>query len=916
MSEEAKREVSLFQNTYAMIQDGSKGIVKVCVGPLNVTLSGQDRPVVFDTKKRSFVPVTRLEDAICISPFAEQGSYVELLNPAKNNSHPGDGNQNHNPPELEIGRKINVQGPKQFALWPGQVATVIPGHHLRSNQYLLCRVYDEDEARNNWGKAVVKVASKLVDPGESASEEEKKKYLAALEEEKKNPVAAMPQPDLTIGKMFIIKGTDVSFFIPPTGITVIPEKEENGTQYYARDALTLEQLEYAVLVDESGKKRYPRGPAVVFPAPTERFMEQRNDKGQATRKIAAIEMNPLQGLHLKVTADFDDEIVKKDGTKEIVKRRTGEELFLTGEQYPIFYPREELSAIKYDGKSKHFATAVPKGEGRYVMDRMKAKIETVLGEIMLLPDPRTQIIVQRVISDEECMELFPGNAEALEYNRRLRPLLSRTPTTRGLTLSEGDVERGLSKGERMRGTPGSTKGGVNSGVAVAGGADVEYANYLSAPIASNALAMDASNVSRDQNYVGDQMERGSTYTKPRTITLDTKYQGVLTAQLWNGFAALVVSKSGGRRVEVGPKPVLLAYDEMLEPLSFSTGKPKSTDKLMRSRYLQIENFVTDIIEVETSDHVKIELKVSYRVNFVGDTDEERMKWFSVQNYVKYLCDHGKSVVKAAARKLPVSEFYQNSTEIVRDIVLGKQGTDGKRQGMFFEENNLKVRDIEVLGAPIKDERIRKLLDDTQHEVVQTNITLQSAKRRLEVSKENEKINQETSRIVAETQMTRNEIEKGLLESQLSLALLKLGNELQKVEEERKLAQEQSGLEELQVTAELHRAKLASDQTLALRQQEQNQKIELLKAEAEAIVTKFKAVEGNFTTALLQLSSNETVIKVSEAMNIQRVLGGENIADTLAKAFPNGVLAPFVKALTTGVPPVAQNGSSSTAQPRV
>src|SRR6267154_4802970 len=821
MSEEAKREVSLFQNTYAMIQDGSKGIVKVCVGPLNVTLSGQDRPVVFDTKKRSFVPVPRLEDAICISPYAEQGSYVELWNPTKKGEQPSDGNQNPNPPELEIGRKINVQGPKQFALWPGQVATVIPGHHLRSNQFLLCRVYDEDEAKKNWGSAVLKAASKLAPPAPDASEEEQKKYQAALAEEAKKPThVALPQPDLIIGKMFIIRGTDVSFFIPPTGITVIPEREENGSQFYARDALTLEQLEYAVLVDENGKKRYPRGPSVVFPAPTERFMEQKED-GRQSKRHRAMEMNPLQGIHLKVTADFED------GTE---KRKAGEELFLTGDKYPIFFPREELAVLKYDGKTKSFATAITKGEGRYLMDRISGAIELVRGEKMLLPDPRTQVIVLRPLSDDECGLLYPGNMEALEYNRELRRMADNAPTTRAGLLSEGDAARGFNKGERMRGVPGATA--AAAAAVVAGG--VMYSS-------SNAMAMDASQQSRDQNYSGDALERSSTYTKPRTITLGAKYQGAVGVQLWNGFAAMIVSKEGGRRVEVGPKPLLLEYDEMLEVLAFSTGKPKSTDKLQRSMYLQIENFVTDLILVETSDHVQIELKLSYRVNFTGETEEERVKWFAVQNYVKYLCDHAKSVIKAAARKFPVADFYANSTEIIRDIVLGKPDVkDGKRAGMFFEDNNLKVRDVEVLGAPIKDESIRALLDKTQHDVVKNNIELQASRRRLETTRENEQINQETSRIEAETQMTRNEINKELLASELTLTLLKLANELQKVGEERKVESEKADLAEQGVVAELHREKLSADQNISLKQQEQAQRIELLKIEAEVVVSKFKA----------------------------------------------------------------------------
>lgn len=47
-----------------------------------------------------------------------------------------------NSPTLKIGRKVNIAGPVSFSLYPGQMTKVIQGHRLRSNQYLLARVYD------------------------------------------------------------------------------------------------------------------------------------------------------------------------------------------------------------------------------------------------------------------------------------------------------------------------------------------------------------------------------------------------------------------------------------------------------------------------------------------------------------------------------------------------------------------------------------------------------------------------------------------------------------------------------------------------------------------------------------------------------------------------------------------------------
>ena len=77
--------------------------------------------------------------------------------------------------ELTVGRKIVVPGPASFPLWPGQRARVVAGHELYEDQYLRVRVYDGVE-------------------GETAP----------------------------IGTERIIKGSEVSYYTPKTGLEVVP----------------------------------------------------------------------------------------------------------------------------------------------------------------------------------------------------------------------------------------------------------------------------------------------------------------------------------------------------------------------------------------------------------------------------------------------------------------------------------------------------------------------------------------------------------------------------------------------------------------------------------------------------------------------------------------------------------------------
>lgn len=152
------------------------------------------------------------------------------------------------------------------------------------------------------------------------------------------------------------------------------------------------------------------------------------------------------------------------------------------------------------------------------------------------------------------------------------------------------------------------------------------------------------------------ISRGTSYTKPRTITIDNRFDGVITIDVWTGYAINVTSKSGKREVVVGPKTKLLNYDETLEVLELSTGRPKTTDNLIKTVFLRVENNkISDLINVQTKDFVNVQIKVSYCVDFL---EKYKDKWFSVENYVKYMCDRQRSLLKREAKNTILKIFIQ------------------------------------------------------------------------------------------------------------------------------------------------------------------------------------------------------------------------------------------------------------------
>ena len=63
---------------------------------------------------------------------------------------------------------------------------------------------------------------------------------------------------------------------------------------------------------------------------------------------------------------------------------------------------------------------------------------------------------------------------------------------------------------------------------------------------------------------------GGTQTNQTVIdSILTKYEGVVSINVWSGYAICVTSKSGNREIVVGPATRLLDYDETLEAIKMA-----------------------------------------------------------------------------------------------------------------------------------------------------------------------------------------------------------------------------------------------------------------------------------------------------------------------------------------------------------
>lgn len=820
-----QKDLVLSINEYAYVLDRTKGNVLCHVGPTKTSLSQSDELVRFEPKSKKFRPCG-YNEAISLFASAPENWYLVLKNPTKSGRRPTAGTSNNLPEDIEIGRKINIPGPVSFALYPGQMAKVVKGHALRTNQYLLARVYDAASASAEGGQ-VIDADGNVVVP-------EKKDYVN--------------------GQILVIKGTDISFYIPPTGIEVIPLQNDDALGYI-RDAVTLERLEYCILKDEDGNKRYVHGPEVVFPEPTESFVT--SPKGGFI--FRAIELSKISGIYVKVIAEYADD----DGTVHPV----GEELFITGDNQMIYYPRPEHAIINYDEKILHHAIAIPDGEGIYVMNRMNGEIKTVRGPAMYLPDPRVEVVVKRKLSQRECNLWYPGNQTALAYNA-------------GLT--EKSLEKAIAKSVK----------------AATANLDSSTATAYSVTNSVNNINREFQTLAYLESNAG--ISRGTSYTKPRTITLDNKYDGVVSLDVWTGYAVNVVSKNGTRKVVRGPQTILLDYDQTLEELQLSTGKPKTTDKVEHTVFLRYENNkVSDIISVETKDFVECSVKVSYCVDF----DPAYMdSWFSVDNYVKYLCDRIRSLLKREVKKHTIEDFYQNYSDIVRNIAIDysenttSEKASNRHEGRFFRENGMFVKDCEVLSLTVESE-IAEILESHQRDMVEKSLELSDAEARVKVAealfdaekKENE---------LASTKL----INRMNLQGEEARRKLEIQAEVNRKQEAEKQAAKQAE-KDMQVLidaiheAEMTRKQKETDANIAEKQALADIEKAKQEAYAKTVADVMKSIQPDLVAAIQAQSDSKVFNSIATGIAPYAIGNGESAAEFVDRLLRGTTLEGIVNKFT-------------------
>lgn len=190
------------------------------------------------------------------------------------------------------------------------------------------------------------------------------------------------------------------------------------------------------------------------------------------------------------------------------------------------------------------------------------------------------------------------------------------------------------------------------------------------------------------------------------------------------------------RVVFGPELVMLGADEHFTVISLSGDKPKRPHVIKSLCLLLGPDFMTDVVIVETGDHARLSLKLSYNWQFeVNRTSpEDAAKIFSVPDFVGDSCKAIASRVRGAVAAVSFDAFHKTSAKIIRSAVFGLDENGKVRDRFTFSANNLYITNIDIQSVEPVDQRTRDSLQKSVQLAIEITTKSQEATARHEAER--------------------------------------------------------------------------------------------------------------------------------------------------------------------------------------
>jgi major vault protein len=328
-------------------------------------------------------------------------------------------------------------------------------------------------------------------------------------------------------------------------------------------------------------------------------------------------------------------------------------------------------------------------------------------------------------------------------------------------------------------------------------------------------------------------------------------------------------KAKKARVVFGPDLVVLGPDEDFTVLSLSGDKPKRPH-IIKALSLQLgPDFMTDIVIVETADHARLSLKLSYNWHFEvkeGDADAEKV--FSVPDFVGDACKAIASRVRGAVAGHSFDEFHKHSARLIRTAVFGLDAEGHVRNKFSFSQNKLVISNIDIQSVEPVDSRTRDALQKSVQLAIEITTKSQEASARHEAERreqaargnlERQKIEDDAEAEKSRTQLLLLQAQSAAVESTgQATAEAKARAEAANIEGEASVKQAELVAEADKIESEQQLSQLKARQEAEIAHQKAINALEISRAKDLA------AIESSKFKSIVSAIGKDTLKEIAEA----------------------------------------------------
>ncbi len=142
---------------------------------------------------------------------------------------------------------------------------------------------------------------------------------------------------------------------------------------------------------------------------------------------------------------------------------------------------------------------------------------------------------------------------------------------------------------------------------------------------------------------------------------------------------------------------MLTPDEQFTVSVLSGSTPKVPGKVRTLNIYQGPTYSTDMVVVETSDHARLNIMLSYNWYFKINREDpaDAKKIFAIRDFVGDMCNLLASKVRAAVASCTFDDFHKSSAKTIRKAIFGLDKEGHVVKEFEFPKNGLVITNVDI-----------------------------------------------------------------------------------------------------------------------------------------------------------------------------------------------------------------------------